>query len=369
VLSTLSQWTFIIQLLMLIWDWFSMHFYALYFYIFLSLFFWSCSIIIITEKLTSSLNIDESLQLTSWCLFNFTFVRRKLKNFDRLISRCNHSVSHMISSSLMYFLMTWWSFSWRLMIFICILFIFFKFLYVQYIKLTWWAFFSFHLDSCWFIIESVISMFIHVIICMRDRSKNVSVTNHLRDFSFMFLNRLMILNVWIIFLCVSFAISQSHFISQSCYIDCDCFDLEVTLSDWYQFLINAATQVLYMSIMITHMRLELTCSCSIKRSLSVHVNLMANAFIFASQYAWWIYQRNRSLFLSRWIQIFFSQLMIKTDEIIIRLTNFNDMRCADELAFTHEHSIFNLLLKEHFASLDWDVLKVFSFRCSLNFFL
>ena len=103
MLSTLSQWTFIIQLLMLIWDWFSMHFYALYFYIFLSLFFWSCSIIIITEKLTSSLNIDESLQLTSWCLFNFTFVRRKLKNFDRLISRCNHSVSHMISSSLMSF--------------------------------------------------------------------------------------------------------------------------------------------------------------------------------------------------------------------------------------------------------------------------
>ncbi len=208
-----------------------MHFCALHFYVFLSLFFWSCSVIVITEKLTSSLNIDESLQSTSWCLFNFTSVRKELKNFDRLTSRRNHSVLHMISSSLMYFLMIWWSFSWRLMIFICILFIFFQFLYVQYIKLTQWAFFSFHLDSWWFIIESVISMFTHVIICMRDRSKNVFVTNHLQDFSFMFLNRLMILNVWIIFLCILSAISQSHFISQSCHINCDCFNLEVALSN------------------------------------------------------------------------------------------------------------------------------------------
>ncbi len=143
----------------------------------------------------------------------------------------NHSVLHMIFSSLMYFLMTWWSFFWRLMIFICILFISFKFLYVQYIKLTWWASFSFHINSCWFIIESVISMFIHVIICMKDRLKSVSVTNHLQDFSFMFLNRLMILNVWIIFLCVSSAISWSHFIFQNYHINCDCFDLEVALSD------------------------------------------------------------------------------------------------------------------------------------------
>jgi len=30
---------------------------------------------------------------------------------------------------------------------------------------------------------------------MRDHSKNVSVTNHLQDFSFIFLNKLMILNV------------------------------------------------------------------------------------------------------------------------------------------------------------------------------
>ncbi len=241
MLNTLSQWTFIIQLLMLIWNWFSMHFCAFHFYIFLFLFFWSCLMIVITEKLTSSLNINESLQSTSWCLFDFTSVRKKLKNFDRLISRRNHNVLHMIFSSLMYFLMIQWFFSWRLMIFICVLFISFKFLYVQYIKLTWWASFSFHLDLCWFIIKSVISMFTHVIIYMKDHSKNVSVTNHLWDFSFMFLNRLMILNVWIIFLCVSSAINQSHFIFQNCHIDCDCFDLEVALSDWYQFLINAAT--------------------------------------------------------------------------------------------------------------------------------
>jgi len=289
VLNTLSQWTFIIQLLMLIWDWSSMHFCALHSYVFLFLFFWSCLMIVITEKLTSSLNIDESLQSTSWCLFNFTSVRKKLKNFDKLMSRCNHNVSHMIFSSLMYFLMTWWLFSWRLKIFICILFIFFKFWYIQYIKLTQWASFSFHIDSYWFIIESVISMFTHVIICMSDRSKNVFVINHLQDFSFMFLNRWIILNVWIIFLCISFAISQSHFIFQSCHIDYDYFNLKVALSNWYQFLINAATQVLYMFIMITHMKLELACSCSIRKSLSVHVNLMTSAFIFASQYAWWIY--------------------------------------------------------------------------------
>ncbi len=135
---------------MLIWNWFSMHFCALHSYVFLFLFFWSCSMIIITEKLTSSLNIDESSQSTSWCLFNFTFVREELKNFDRLMSRHNHNVSHMIFSFLMYFLMIWWSFFWRLMIFICILFIFFKFLYVQYIKLTRWTFFLFiliHVDS------------------------------------------------------------------------------------------------------------------------------------------------------------------------------------------------------------------------------
>ncbi len=237
MLSTLSQWTFIIQLLMLIWNWFSIHFCALHSYIFLFLFFWSCSVIVITE----TLNINESLQSTSWCLFNFTSIRKELKNFDRLISRCNHSMSHIISSCLMYFLMIQWSFSWRLMIFVCILFIFFKFLYIQYIKLTQWAFFSFHLDSCWFIIKSVISMFIHVIICMKDRLKSVSVTNYLQDFSFMFLNKLMILNVWIIFLCVLSVISQSHLIFQNYHINFDYLDLEVNLSDWYQFFINAAT--------------------------------------------------------------------------------------------------------------------------------
>ncbi len=61
--------------------------------------------------------------------------------------------------------------------------------------------------------------------------------------------------------------------------------------------------------------------------------------------------------------------MIKTDEMITRLTNFDDMRCADELAFTYEHLIFNLLLEEHFASLNWEVSRVFSFKCLLNFFL
>ena len=44
--------------------------------------------------------------------------------------------------------------------------------------------------------------------------------------------------------------------------------------------------------------------------------------------------------------------MIKIDEMIIRLTNFNDMKYADKFAFTYEHSIFNLLSEEHFASLD-----------------
>jgi len=198
-------------------------------------------------------------------------------------------VLHIIFSSLMYFLMTWWLFSWRLMIFICILFISFKFWYVQYIKLTQWTSFSFHIDSCWFIIKSVINVFIYVVICRSDHLKNVSVTNHLQDFSFMFLNKWMILNVWIISLCISSAISWSHFIFQNCHINCDCFDLKVALSDWYQFLINAATQVLYIFIIIIHMRLELACSCSIRRSLSVHVNLMTSAFIFASQYVWWIY--------------------------------------------------------------------------------
>ncbi len=120
--------------------------------------------------------------------------------------------------------------------------------------------------------------------------------------------------------------------------------------------------------MITHMKLELAYSSSDRRYISVYLNLMISAFILTSQYAWWIHQHNKSLFLSRWIQIFFSQLMIKTDKMITRLTNFNDMRCANELAFTHEHSILNLLSEEHFASLDWKVSRVSSFRCSLNFF-
>ncbi len=38
--------------------------------------------------------------------------------------------------------------------------------------------------------------------------------------------------------------------------------------------------------------------------------------------------------------------------MIIKLIHFNDIRRADELTFTHEHLILNLLLKEHFASLN-----------------
>jgi len=38
--------------------------------------------------------------------------------------------------------------------------------------------------------------------------------------------------------------------------------------------------------------------------------------------------------------------------MIIKLTHFNDMKRADELAFTHEHLILNLLLEEHFALLN-----------------
>ncbi len=179
----------------------------------------------------------------------------------------------------------------------------------------------------------------------------------------------MILNIWIISLCISFTINWSHLISQNFHIDCDCLALELTFWEWCKLFINFATQVLYMFIMITHMKLELTYFSSDKRYISVCLNLMISAFILTSQYAWWICQRNKLLFLSRWIQIFFSQLMIKIDEMITRLINFNDMRCADEFAFTHEHSILNLLSEEHFASLNWEVLRVFSFRCLLNFFL
>ncbi len=38
--------------------------------------------------------------------------------------------------------------------------------------------------------------------------------------------------------------------------------------------------------------------------------------------------------------------------MIIKLTHFNDIRHADELAFIHKHLILNLLLKEHFALLN-----------------
>jgi len=216
VLSTLSQWTFIIQLLMLIHS-----------YFFLFIFFWSWLMIVITEKLTSSLNLDESLQSISWCSFNFTSVRRKLKNIDWLTSHHNHSVSYMIFNCLMYFWMTWSFLSRRLMIFICIFFMFFKFSYVQYFKLTRWISFSFYIHSWWFIIKSIISMFIHVIIWKKDHSKNVFITNHLQDFLFMILNRLMILNIWIIFLCISFMINRFHLIFQNYHINCNCLDLKV----------------------------------------------------------------------------------------------------------------------------------------------
>ncbi len=178
----------------------------------------------------------------------------------------------------------------------------------------------------------------------------------------------MILNVWIISLCISFTINQSHLISQSFYINCDYLTLKLAFWEWCKLFINSATWVLYMFIVITYMKLELACSSSDRKYISVCFNLMISAFILTSQYAWWICQCNKSLFLSKWIWIFFSQLMIKTDEMIIKLTNFDDMKCADELAFTHEHSILNLLSEEHFASLDWEVSRVFSFRCSLNFF-
>ncbi len=42
------------------------------------------------------------------------------------------------------------------------------------------------------------------------------------------------------------------------------------------------------------------------------------------------------------------------------------MRRANEFMFTHKHSISNLLSKEHFASLDWNVLKVFDWQRDLS---
>ncbi len=38
--------------------------------------------------------------------------------------------------------------------------------------------------------------------------------------------------------------------------------------------------------------------------------------------------------------------------MIIKLTHFNDMKRANELAFIYEHLILNLLLKKHFALLN-----------------
>jgi len=196
-------------------------------YFFLFIFFWSWLMIIITEKLTNLLNLDERLQLISWYSFNFTFVRKELKNTNWLMSRYNHSVLYIIFSCLMYFWITWEFVSWISMIFIYILFMSFKFWYVQYFKLTQWASFSFHTHSCWFTIKSIISMFIHIIIWKKDHLKSVFVTNHLQDFLFMILNKLMILNVWIIFLCISFMINQSHLISQNFHIDCNYLDLKL----------------------------------------------------------------------------------------------------------------------------------------------
>ncbi len=196
-------------------------------YFFLFIFFWSWLMIIITEKLTNLLNLDERLQLISWCSFNFTFVRKELKNINWLMSRRNCSVLYIIFSCLMYFWITWEFVSWISMIFIYILFMSFKFWYVQYFKLTRWASFSFHTHSCWFTIKSIISMFIYIIIWKKDHLKSVFVTNHLQDFLFMILNKLMILNVWIIFLCISFMINQSHLISQNFHIDCNYLDLKL----------------------------------------------------------------------------------------------------------------------------------------------
>jgi len=38
--------------------------------------------------------------------------------------------------------------------------------------------------------------------------------------------------------------------------------------------------------------------------------------------------------------------------MIIKLTHFNDIKRADELAFIHEYLILNLLLKKHFILLN-----------------
>ncbi len=212
---------------MLSWDSISMQWLLIQSCFFLFVFFQSWSMIVIIEKLKSLLNLDERLQSISWCSFNFTSVRKELKNINWLISRRNHSVLHTVSSCLMYFWMTWEFVSWISTIFIYILFMSFKFWYVQYFKLTRWASFSFHTYSCWFTIKFIISMFTHVVIWKKDRLKSVSVTNHLQDFLFMILNRLMILNIWIIFLCISFMINQFHLIFQNFHIDCDCFALEL----------------------------------------------------------------------------------------------------------------------------------------------
>jgi len=128
-------------------------------------------------------------------------------------------------------------------------------------------------------------VFTHDVIYLRDDSKNVSVINYLRDFSFMILNRLIILIVLIIFLCVSFAISRSHFKEKNFHIDRDYLVLKRVFKEIIQIFINSVTRVLYVFIVITHMILELTFSCLIKRFKSVNFSLMTSAFIFLSQYA------------------------------------------------------------------------------------
>jgi len=125
-------------------------------------------------------------------------------------------------------------------------------------------------------------VFTHDVIYLKDDSKNVSVINHLRDFSFMILNKLMVLIVLIISLCVSSAISRSYFKKKNSYINRDYLVLKRVFKEIIQIFINSVTRVLYVFIVITHIILELIFSCLIKRFKSVNFSLMTSAFIFLS---------------------------------------------------------------------------------------
>ncbi len=74
-------------------------------------------------------------------------------------------------------------------------------------------------------------MFIHDVIYLKDDSKSVSVIDYLRDFSFMILNKLMILIILIIFLCVSSAISRSHLKVKNCHVNDRYLALELAFKE------------------------------------------------------------------------------------------------------------------------------------------